>query len=151
MVNACAPTVPGTDTRPATCRRHARPSRTWSLPRAERSARTGRALVRTVLTAWRLDDLTDDATVLVSELIGNAVEHTASDHVQVTVTRTRRDTVRIAVTDGSRTLPVRRDPDDTADRGRGLLLVEALSRRWGVDAQPRGKRVWGELTGEPHH
>ncbi|WP_245996694.1 ATP-binding protein [Streptomyces armeniacus] len=124
------------------------PRYTRALPRTGQSAEAARDLVRTALSAWGLDGLADAAAVLVSELVGNAVEHTASRRVRVTVTRTGRDTVRIAVSDTSRALPVRREPDDTADRGRGLIVVEALADQWGIDVQPSGKRVWGELTRE---
>lgn len=119
---------------------------TRTLPRTPHSARAARELVRTALAAWGLDGLADAATVLVSELVGNAVEHTMCHHIRVTITRTSASAVRIAVVDKSHVLPVRRDPDDSTVHGRGLILVEALTDRWGTDPLPWGKRVWIELS-----
>ncbi|MDX3855388.1 ATP-binding protein [Streptomyces sp. AK02-01A] len=56
--------------------------------------------------------------------------------------------VRIEVDDASSGRPQQREPGADDCDGRGLLLVDALSDRWGVSARPGiGKRVWSELTG----
>ncbi|MDT0345938.1 ATP-binding protein [Streptomyces sp. DSM 44938] len=92
--------------------------------------------------------LADAGALLVSELVTNSVRHSGSRAVRVTVTRTGRNVVRVAVVDASRTMPERRHPRDDAVSGRGLVIVEALTTRWGTDPLPRGKRVWAELTCE---
>jgi hypothetical protein len=53
--------------------------------------------------------------------------------------------VRIEVADGSTVPPRRLDVDAHALRGRGVMLVDLVGSRWGVDAEPDGKRVWVEI------
>ncbi|WBB64288.1 ATP-binding protein [Streptomyces sp. WMMC500] len=127
--------------------RHPRFTRT--LPRAAESAKAARGLICAALAAWAIDDLAEDAALVVSELVGNAVEHTACHLIKVTVTRTSPETVRVAVVDKSRTTPARRTPGDDEVGGRGLLVVDALTTRWGTDPLNFGKRVWGDLTRQP--
>ena len=57
-------------------------------------------------------------------------------------------TVRVEVCDGSAIVPAVRQPVADAEHGRGLLIVEALSLRWGVDRTAGGKRVWVEVPRE---
>jgi hypothetical protein len=54
--------------------------------------------------------------------------------------------MRLSVRDWSVTPPVLRHPEPTESRGRGLLLVGALARHWGVEPGPDGKTVWAELA-----
>lgn len=88
--------------------------------------------------------LCDDAALLVTELVSNAVRHAGTP---VTVRATLLGgLLRLEVEDGS-TRPVRDKADDLmAENGRGLLLVDALADRWGVEAHPHGKQVWAELN-----
>lgn len=53
--------------------------------------------------------------------------------------------VRVECHDAKRQRPRKREPSNDDTHGRGLLLVEALSSRWGVGARPFGKFVWFEL------
>lgn len=66
----------------------------------------------------------------------------------VTIRRPTSCTVRIAVRDGSRTLPVLMQAGDCdAESGRGLSLVDRLTRgRWGVVPEALGKTTWAELV-----
>jgi serine/threonine-protein kinase RsbW len=121
------------------------PGYTETMPCTATSAGAARRLVRTALRAWSLDHLVDDGAVVVSELVSNASQHTASRTIKVTITRPGRTLVRIGVTDESHALPVRRTPGPKVVRGRGLGLVEALTCRRGADLLTRGKCVWGEL------
>ncbi|MGW5198657.1 ATP-binding protein [Streptomyces spiralis] len=109
-----------------------------------------RNLVRTALAAWYLDELTDTAILLVSELVANAVKHTSSRVIRVIVTRPSERFVRIAVVDRARVMPELVKPgDELVASGRGLLLVDALAERWGTDLYRWGKQVWAELYCEP--
>lgn len=119
-----------------------------SLPCRAESADAARRLVRTALACWHLERLADDAVLIVSELVANSVRHTSSRIIRVVVTR-RDDSVQLAVVDTSKGPALRRDalPDDVA--GRGLMLVDVLSDRWGTDVLPFGKRVWCELHTQP--
>ncbi|WP_447036507.1 ATP-binding protein [Streptomyces sp. DSM 118878] len=116
------------------------------LPREPESAAVARRLVRTALSAWGLETLTDDATVVITELVSNAADHGRLPHIRVIVSRPAEDRVRLAVVDRSKALPMMRtDANGDQIRGRGLLLVDALTERWGTELYPWGKQVWGEM------
>ncbi|MEU5525268.1 ATP-binding protein [Streptomyces sp. NPDC047860] len=91
-------------------------------------------MARRVTTAWLrfcgLDMLLDDAQVIVSELVTNAIQHGTG--AQVTFTMTVRDGfLRLAVHDETPGRPVVRHADDDAERGRGLFLVDCLAAAHG--------------------
>lgn len=116
------------------------------LPNRPESARCARELARTVLEShWSLPGaLTDDAVLLVSELVGNAVRHTGA-HVFGLQMMRRRGWIRVEVRDPSRGLPCLLPVHGLDTSGRGLFLVDTLSDRWGVDLLPRGKTTWFEM------
>ncbi|MEU3946259.1 ATP-binding protein [Streptomyces sp. NPDC029526] len=88
-----------------------------------------------------------DVRLCVSELVTNVVRH-VGEGVPVTV-RVWRDggRVRVGVTDPEPgALPVLCGaPGAEAESGRGLVLLDALAVRWGVDREPGCKTVWCEL------
>jgi len=112
--------------------------------------RAARRFVSEALTAWGDDegDLTDTVTLLVSELVTNAVVHAGSDvEVMVRLTATA---ARVEVTDASTNGVAPRQATAEEDSGRGLALVGNLARRWGVRAAPGGgKTVWFEIERPP--
>lgn len=121
-------------------------STTAMLDAAELSAREARQLVRSVLTDARVSGETiETALLLVSELVTNVVLH--ADGRPVLELSVEADRLRISVSDTVGGAPrVRTDNPELADSGRGLLLVDSLSTRWGTDPRdPRGKCVWFEL------
>ena len=93
----------------------------------------------------------DAAALIVSELVTNAIVHSGSEFVSC-VLRLGGGLLRIEVTDQgiSSEEPTVRDPADDDVSGRGLLLVNAVSDRWGVSpAIPAGRTVWAVVrTGE---
>ncbi|MEV6688032.1 ATP-binding protein [Streptomyces sp. NPDC051130] len=97
------------------------------------------------LRTWGLDALVDDAQLIVTELVANAVQHTRTRRIGVSVTR-HPDHVRIVVTDTSRTLPAPTTVAPDAEAGRGLQLVDQLTTRWGSKRFRTGKQVWAELS-----
>ncbi|MFB7498976.1 SpoIIE family protein phosphatase [Streptomyces sp. NPDC056161] len=114
-----------------------------------RSVATARSFVRDTLQGWGFADIVDDAVVLTSELVTNAVVH-AGTQADVLCLRTEEG-VRIEVADR---YPEREVPLQSAavtmgspDRegGRGLQLCAALADRWGVDYTPTHKNVWFQL------
>ncbi|MFB7557544.1 ATP-binding protein [Streptomyces brevispora] len=122
----------------------------FALPARPESVAVARQMTRARLDEWRLDDDAHDAAILiVSELVTNAVVHTASSRV-VCELRCLDNRLRIAVQDqghqpgGPRLC---RSADD--EHGRGLLLVDAMCSAWGSrDAgNGSGRIVWAEL---PH-
>lgn len=95
------------------------------------------------LREWHIESLCDDAAVVVTELISNAVKH-ARTAIELTVVQLS-DGVRLEVRDGSRR-PLRHRCSSAEDEGgRGLHLVDALTDRHGVDSDRDGKRVWVEM------
>jgi anti-sigma regulatory factor (Ser/Thr protein kinase) len=110
------------------------------------SAQAARRLAREVLAfRWAVPGpVIDDAVLLVSELVGNAVRHTGAHAFGLRMLR-GREGFRIEVRDPSRGLPclLPVQPMDTS--GRGLAHVEQLSDRWGVDLLPDGKTTWFEM------
>ncbi|WP_153455176.1 ATP-binding protein [Streptomyces smaragdinus] len=116
-----------------------------TMPCEPQSARRARRLIHTVLSVWDVRELADTATLVVSELVGNSVQHTPCALLRVTISRPVPHRVKIAVTDKSSTAPDMADPVAEAERGRGLFLVDMLSDRWGYDRHRWGKTVWAEL------
>jgi phosphoserine phosphatase RsbU/P len=102
-----------------------------------------RSLVRSALAAWQLDDLVANAVLLADELAGNAVRH-ARTPLTLRASRTA-SSVRVAVDDRCRTPPALITPGAEGAGGRGVLLVDALSSRWGFEIHDNGKTVWFEL------
>lgn len=110
-----------------------------AVPRARRAA--------TAFLAKQCPHLADDAALVVSELVTNAQLH--GELPGTLRLRVRGDRLRVEVEDHSRTLPQPGGYAEQAVTGRGLGLVAALARDWGVDPVPTGKVVWAELDGSP--
>lgn len=106
------------------------------------------------LRSWGLAELVDDATMVVSELVTNAIRYglpigfTASEDRPIRLTLVRHgDLVICVVADASRREPTMREWCDVSENGRGLHVIEALSRTWGWTALPgAGKAVWAALA-----
>ena len=85
-----------------------------------------------------------DVRLLVSELVTNAVRHAGGEAVRLVVAITA-ETLRIEVHDPGHGFTLKPPPDDPLRAsGWGLVLVEELADRWGVDHDPR-TRVWFEM------
>ena len=117
------------------------------------SSRTAREFATTTLRSWGLPDLVDDAAVIVSELVTNAVRHglppyaAAAGDMPIKLTLVRQGHfVVFIVCDPSDQDPKMRSADDVCENGRGLHVIEALSRVWGWSPLPgTGKAVWAAL------
>ena len=114
------------------------------LPSDPASVGAARRFVSDVLQAWSLEEVSDEAEILTSEVVTNAVLHT-TEGVEVTVERLP-DAVRVEVADSSVRMPQLREVGDDAMSGRGLHIVDVLARRWGVDPAENGKSVFFELA-----
>jgi anti-sigma regulatory factor (Ser/Thr protein kinase) len=117
------------------------------------SPRTARDFTRRTLQAWDLDPITDDATVIVSELVTNAWRHglryglddPAPDPIELIIWQSGRELFCV-VTDPGADAPVVAEPDPCAEAGRGLHVIEALASSWGWSVlDPYRKAVWAAL------
>ncbi|MEU6059691.1 ATP-binding protein [Streptomyces sp. NPDC047097] len=126
------------------------PGYSQTLPRKAESAAVARKLVRAALLAWHLkEDRVVDATLVMTELVSNAVDHSRLPSIRVLVNRPTESLIRLGVVDRSKTIPtMRTESEGNRIRGRGLLIVEALTDRWGTDLYSWGKQVWGEMRAE---
>jgi anti-sigma regulatory factor (Ser/Thr protein kinase) len=117
------------------------------------SARAARDLVR-----WALGDhhpSADDAQVLVSELVSNAIAHSRSGQpggkltVAVEASADSQD-VFIRVNDaGAPAQPTLRAPRRDTEGGRGLRIVAALAADWGTETSGSGRSTWCRIIPEP--
>jgi len=144
------------------------------LPADHRSPAAARAAVRSVLTEAGLTSLLDEALLLTTELSTNGVIHAGTEldveiladdaGVTVTVTDFRGGPLEAAMSpvtgDLVGALPattgsgggrgLRLDPPEQyAERGRGLLLVDQFASSWGTTHHPAGKGVWFRLDLSP--
>jgi anti-sigma regulatory factor (Ser/Thr protein kinase) len=117
------------------------------LPPDHTAAVRARRFVRDTLLEWGLDDSVGDAELLVSELVTNAVLHARSG-ARVDIEQVG-DEIRIAVCDDSDSVPRVRHYGPDAVTGRGMLLVDRIASRWGVDRLDTGKCVWFEVAVTP--
>jgi len=105
------------------------------------SAAQARRVVRQILQDVARDEWCDSAELAVSEVVTNSVLH-ARTEIEVRV-GVYPDEVCVEVRDHSSTLPSRRDYDTEATTGRGMGLVAALARAYGVRSLgEHGKVVW---------
>ncbi|WP_181794056.1 ATP-binding protein [Streptomyces sp. WELS2] len=116
------------------------------LTRQARSSPDARHFVVDVLNDWGLVGMQDDAALVVAELVSNALRHTGTPSVRVIVRRMPSDTVRLIVIDKHPELwPARQSAGPLESGGRGLALVDAVTRVWGCTRLPREKYVWADL------
>lgn len=106
-----------------------------------------RRVTRTQLTGWAVcEDACDTAALVVSELVTNAIVHTASNQI-VCELHDGDDLVRIAVRDEGcapgEPHPSPQRPEE--EHGRGLFLIEAMCRSWGAQPAGLGLLVWADV------
>ena len=101
----------------------------------------GRRFIAQTLREWQVDEARIESVLLVAnELMANAIVHARSAPV-LSLIETGNDLL-LRVADASVSLPVARAATPDQSGGRGLLLVEALADRWGIDTSDSGKIVW---------
>ena len=111
-----------------------------------------RLRVRAALGLHGLGEYADDAEIITSELVTNAVQHVRGNGAQaIGVTLTHAGSpaaVTVVVSDSSPEEPVRRDTPAGSEQGRGLRIVEALSAHWGWHREDGGKAIFAVLARE---
>lgn len=116
------------------------------LPAEPVSARKARRVVLDALNDWSLDDFSDEAALLVSEVVTNSVLH-AGSAIDLTVRR-KGDGIRVEVRDRSETMPSPRSFAGDSVTGRGLEILDLTATNWGAELSDDGKVVWFELGTE---
>lgn len=122
------------------------PGYSATMPRVPEAAAEARVLARVALGIWGLDRAADEAALLLTELVSNAVRHARGPDIEIAVDRPTPDRVQLAVADRAPDrLPelLAAGPDDV--RGRGLRLIDNMADRWGYDRVGSSKRVWADL------
>jgi anti-sigma regulatory factor (Ser/Thr protein kinase) len=123
-----------------------------ALPTAPSVAR---GHVRAIAVEWGLAELAEPAELLVSELVTNAVQASqqlktgAVPVIHLWVTSDGTTTLVLHVWDASPEMPAVQDFATDDDHGRGLFLVETLSKDWGSYHKAGGKVVWVMITASP--
>jgi anti-sigma regulatory factor (Ser/Thr protein kinase) len=102
-----------------------------------------RAFVRSRLSAWEMRGCIDDAVLVVSELVTNAVLH-ARSAVRLRLVNDG-PAVRVEVYDENTRLPVPGASGPDATSGRGIAVVSAVAESWGMELEGDGKVVWAEF------
>ena len=115
------------------------------LPHTAQSVRRARRTIAAFLDPTEVPGaVLDDVLLLVSELVTNAVVHAGSPAVVRLDADPDRIKVAVADSEPQKVLSVT-DPGPSSSSGRGVLLVDRLAARWGVEPQRTGKVVWFEL------
>jgi anti-sigma regulatory factor (Ser/Thr protein kinase) len=120
------------------------------LPAEVESPKIARSVTKATLAAWSLGDFYEDAAVVVSELVTNAIRYglgrSPQDALQLVLVRYECQLVCM-VTDPADTAPAMQEPDYVAETGRGLHIIEAMSRAWGwTPLLGGGKAVWAAFS-----
>ena len=118
---------------------------TFRLLPSKTSPRAGRVVVTEVLSEWGVPaSVVDDAVLMVSELVTNAVLHARSEE-PLELELDYDKTLRISLSDGCADHPRAKVARAGDEGGRGIAILGTLATRWGVDDLDSGKRVWAEL------
>ncbi|MFE4911014.1 SpoIIE family protein phosphatase [Streptomyces sp. NPDC056652] len=115
---------------------------TLTLPPDPAAVATARDWAARRLAAWTLDDLTDNTTLVISELVTNAIRY-SDGPIGVRLIRDDR-TLICEVSDTSGSGPHRRQPKTTDEGGRGLSIVGRLTQHQGTRYTASGKIIWTE-------
>ncbi|WP_371790939.1 ATP-binding protein [Streptomyces sp. NBC_01471] len=126
-----------------------------ALPAGGQAVGEGRRFTGSLLHDWALSPLVDNAALIVSELLSNALRYGLGalpawsgpgQAVWLGMLR-RRGTVLFAVCDPSTAVPRLKEPDFLAQSGRGLHIIDCLSETWGwTTPGPEGKAVWAAVS-----
>ncbi|MET7568733.1 ATP-binding protein [Streptomyces sp. NPDC005492] len=111
----------------------------------EHSARHIRRIVRSFLLEWGMPELSDAVELAMTELLANVVRHVPDRRCALLLLRLPTG-MRVEVSDGSSELPdLHAELDTESENGRGLVLLDAVTDKWGVTRTAGGgKTVWFE-------
>jgi len=121
---------------------------TLVLPYAPASAAVARAAVQNALMRRGVvARRSEDAALVVSELVGNSLLHARArpDGTLLVSWRLTPEEIVVEVTDGGSGEPVMQEAGPESAAGRGLVVIDALARRWGTRYDAAGTTVWAAL------
>ena len=113
----------------------------WTLPSDQTAVRRAQDLAARQLADWGLEGLEDSTNLIVSELVTNAVRHSAGP---IGLRLIQHQVLTVEVTDTDLSTPCMRSAHAIDENGRGLFLISQLSHRWGSRPISGGKVVWAE-------
>lgn len=124
-------------------------SQVVTVPSVPPAVSAAREWSRRTIQRWRLGEAAEPIEQIVSELVTNSVEH--AECISVTVLLIyAAGVLRLEVRDQDAVhVPVLKHPEPGDVGGRGLVIVQALSDRWGVRITDSGKAVWCEFALPP--
>jgi anti-sigma regulatory factor (Ser/Thr protein kinase) len=117
------------------------------VPDRPASVPATRAFLTRLLDGWGVaDEVIDDASLLTSELLSNAIQH-GTGTVELRV-EAEDGLLHVAVHDQSDQTPVVNHAGPTSPRGRGLWIVQSIAHDWGTEpaGEEPGETVWFELS-----
>lgn len=115
-----------------------------SLPDSLGAPAEARALLRRTLAEWDLAALIDDAEIVASELVANALRHGATPVSMMLGVADGRLTISVEDAAATR-VPEPRTADAADTGGRGMHLINAVSEAWGCTSDGATKVVWAAL------
>ncbi len=127
------------------------PTRSRVLRSTEEASAAARRFLREFAGGRIQPAVLDDALLLSTELVTNAIRHAGShpdDRIHLTVSIEERS-MRVAVRDRGAGFDPAALSEPTDEGGWGLDLVRSLSSRWGVIPVAHGTEVWFEIHTEP--
>jgi anti-sigma regulatory factor (Ser/Thr protein kinase) len=117
------------------------------IPNRLDSAPAARSFLTRLLDGWGVAQrVIDDASLLTSELMANAVQH-GSGVVSIRIELVDDGKLCVGVHDDADDLPAVRQVDVSSPDGRGLWIVQSVADQWGAEPseETAGKTVWFEL------
>jgi anti-sigma regulatory factor (Ser/Thr protein kinase) len=115
------------------------------LPVGPVAAGAARREVTAAVRAWRVPVDLGSVVLLTSELVTNALRHSADGTVLLDISCSF-GLLRVDVHDTSGSVPVQANPTDAEETGRGLMLVATLATEWGFYRTDTGKAVYFTLS-----
>jgi anti-sigma regulatory factor (Ser/Thr protein kinase) len=117
------------------------------VPNRPDSVQAARAFLIRLLDGWGItDEVIDDAALLTSELLSNAVEH-GSGEIELRI-EVSDGLLHVGVRDEADGVPEVNQADSGSDGGRGMWIVQSVAHDWGSapSDEDTGKTVWFELS-----
>lgn len=114
------------------------------LPCDTTAPRAARAFLAAACCGGHEAEVVEQAQLLVSELVTNAVRYGAPP-IELQIRCLGEDHLQVRVRDSDPGVPLPREADEEAEGGRGLMLVDLVSSSWGHEVGDDGKTVWFTL------